>query len=363
MLVRIPSADRVPGLPGGIYPYVGGSIGIDGLRDVVHDYGYAAVPGISGVRLAGEVPDTLADPAEYAANGPSFPVPDSPLFEYDDWLERQRQAKVSLVLTDSDRIRKSDEYALRDALKRWRNVSDPVMAVLPIDSWWLRDGLGLLTEEARSAGRPVGLVLHHFFNGLDDRRAVAGLTAFLAAVPGIPIILLRCDVSGIGAVAHGAHAAFIGNSATRRHGPMPLKRRDSSPEDRDTSPGVFVPALHAYFKASQLPAFSRGEDDDLLACHDQFCRGRSLLRFSRLSENDPQEARLQVNKHNAASHERVAQTVFGSAEPRDTWWELCRSGADTAASLTEHGVSLPVSRWQRQWLELGSPAHHPAGTR
>jgi len=54
-----------------------------------------------------------------------------------------------------------------------------------------------------------------------------------------------------------------------------------------------------------------------------------------------------------------ARTVFGSNEPKDVWWELCKSGADTTASLIERGVSLSVSRWLRQWLELGSPAHEP----
>jgi hypothetical protein len=39
--------------------------------------------------------------------------------------------------------------------------------VLPIEPWWLRDGLSWLIEEVRVAARPVALVLLHRYNGLD----------------------------------------------------------------------------------------------------------------------------------------------------------------------------------------------------
>ncbi len=99
-----------------------------------------------------------------------------------------------------------------------------MLAVLPVESWWLRDGLDLLIEEVQAARRPVALVLHAFFNALDDSGRVAGLIRFLSAVDGIPVVLLRCDISGVGAVAYGAHAAFVGVSASLRHGPMPRRR-------------------------------------------------------------------------------------------------------------------------------------------
>jgi len=313
------------------------------------------------VKLAGKVPDTLADPARYAPRGKAPGKPDIQLFDYDEWLERQRQAKVPVILTDSTRIQKRDRESLRAALKRWRDVGDPTLAVLPVETWWLKGGLPCLIEEVQSARRPVALVLHHLYNGLDEASAVAGLVTFMSALEDVPVVLLRCDVSGVGAVAHGGHATFIGLSATYRHGPMPRKpkRDNGKDDDPDRSPAVFVPALHDYVKASKLPSLSRDEDADILACHDDACRGASLLRLSRLSEVDLKAARAQAYGHNMASHERVAQTVFGSDEPKDAWWELCKSGADTTASLVERGVSLSVSRWLHQWLELGSPAHDP----
>jgi hypothetical protein len=363
--LRITSSADDPefAVPGGIYPYVGSSVSAAELREIVHDYGYAAVPARNGVKLAGEVLDTLADPARYVPGAAADNGMDSLFSNYHDWLERQRHAKVPAILTDSDRIKKDERGRLRDALQRWTDISDPVLAVLPLDSWWLKGGLNILIEEARSAHRPVALVLHSFFNALEESRAVAGLLKFLVAMEGIPVVLLRCDISGVGAVAYGAQAAFIGFSASLRHGPMPRRAAGDKDKDRDLSPHVFVPALHGYFKASQLPAFARAGGPDLLACYDQVCQGESLLRLSRLAEADPRSAREQAYRHNLASHERVAQTVFRSAEPKDAWWELCRSGADTAASLIEGGVILTIAPWLRQWLERGSPAHEPVRLR
>ncbi len=352
----------LPGLPGGIYPYLGGSTSVAYLRTVVSTCGFAAVPGPSGVNLARMVESTLADPARYAPSRRDRIEAHPALFEYDEWLERQRHSGVPVILTDSPRIARHDRKALRTALKRWRSLTDPTLVVLPIEPWWLKEGLPCLIEEVRSAQRPVAIVLLHPYNGLDEARCVAGLVALLSAVGELPVVLLRSDVSAIGAVAYGGFAGFIGLSATNRHGPMPrriTKRDGEEDDDLDFSPSVFVPALHSYLKASRLPSLSRDESADILACHDQFCRGASLLPLARLSEVDLVTARARAYQHNMASHESIAQFVFGSAEPKDTWWEVCKSGADTTASLVERGINLSVSRWLRQWLELGSPSHEP----
>ena len=133
--------------------------------------------------------------------------------------------------------------------------------------------------------------------------------------------------------------------------------------ERDESPSVFVPALHDYFKASRLPSFARREQDEILRCYDPLCGGQSLLRISRLAEVDLAAARALALDHNMASTDLLARTILTSDEPRDAWWERCKSGADLAVALSERGVSLPVSRWLRQWLDLGSPAHDPLTVR
>src|SRR5262249_53637209 len=152
---------------------------------------------------------------------------------------------------------------------------------------------------------------------------------------------------------------FVGISSSTRHGPVPMPRQGDQDEERDDSPSVFVPALHAYLKASRLLPISWGGADDVLRCHDSVCAGESLLRISRLAETNLAAARAEARRHHMAAHDQLARRVFSAAEPQDAWWELCKSGADMTAALIERGINLSVPRWLRQWLELGSPSHEP----
>jgi hypothetical protein len=341
------------GMTAGIFPYLGGSVSADQLRSVMTVYEHAVVSGRQGAKLAAKTPGVLIDPAVYVPRARTEP---EPLFDYDDWLTRQQAAGVPLILTDTPRIRNNDISELQKALARWDTIDEPTLVVLPLEPWWLREGLSHLIEEVRSAGRPVALVLLHWYNGLDRKGAVAGLLELISAVRPLPVVLLRSDISAIGAVAHQAFAGFVGWSTSTRHGPLPV-RRPKGDDERDQSPSVLVPALNDYLKTSMLPVFARIRRLEVLRCDDRLCRGDSLLRIAELSETDLRDSRRLASLHNLASTELLARRVLGPTEPRDAWWEACNAGAKTIASLTESGVSLPQHRWLRQWLELGSPSY------
>jgi hypothetical protein len=348
---------QLAGMPPGVYPYIGGSISVDQLQLIVMACGGAMVAGKQGARLAAKAEGVLVDPALY---DPRAKLGSDMLFDCDEWLMRQRAAGVPLILTDSQRIGNRDRSALRKALARWETIDEPTLVVLPIGSWWLRDGLSCLTDEVRAAGRPVAIVLLHRYNGLDAAGAIAGLLTFVSAIGPLPVVLLRCDISAVGVVAYGALTGFVGWSATTRHGPLPMRQPQGDDDaERDESPGVFVPALHDYYKASKLPAFARGRRLDVLRCDDPVCGGSSLLRISQLSEVDLQAARMVAYRHNLSSTEQTARRVLSADEPRDAWWETCKAGANLSASMAENGVIVPVPRWLRQWLQTGSPAHDP----
>jgi hypothetical protein len=202
----------------------------------------------------------------------------------------------------------------------------------------------------------VAVVLLHQYNGLDIKGAVRGLLTFISAVKPLPVVLLRSDISAVGAVAHQAFAGFVGWSANSRHGPLPMRRPEGD-DERDESPSVLVPSLNDYVKTSKLSVFARIRRLDVLRCDDRVCRGDSLLRIADLSETDLRDGRMLACLHNLASTEQLARRVLAAADPRDAWWEACSAGAKSIASLAESGVSLPLHRWLRQWLELGSPAH------
>lgn len=341
------------GIAAGIFPYLGGSISADQLRSVAMEYESVVVSGKRGAKLAAKIPGVLIDPAGYVPPASTEP---EPLFDYDDWLMRQQAAGVPLILTDTPRIRNKDISALQKALARWDTIDEPTLVVLPLEPWWLREGLPRLIEEVQAAGRPVGLVLLHRYNGLDIKRAVAGLLEFISAVRPLPVVLLRSDISAVGAVAHQAFAGFVGWSANSRHGPLPMPRPEGD-DERDESPSVLVPALNDYLKTSKLSVFARIRRLDVLRCDDRVCRGDSLLRIADLSETGLRDGRMLACLHNLASTEQLARRIFAAADPRDAWWESCNAGAKLTASLAERGVSLPQRRWLRQWLELGSPAH------
>ena len=353
--VSAPSHRLTASFSPGIYPYLGGSVTADHLRSVVTACGGAVVSGKQGAKLAATTPGVLVDPAAYDSRAGDD---SGPLFDYDEWLMRQQAAGVPLILTDTPRIRNEDQSALRKALERWASIDEPTMVVLPVEPWWLREGLAWLTGEVREAGRPVAIVLLHRYNGLDAAGAVAGLLRLIAEVEPVPVVLLRCDVSAVGAVAHRAFGGFVGWSANTRHGSLPMRQPDRGPDDaeRDDSPSVFVPALHGYVKTSKLPALSRNRQLDVLRCADPVCRGDSLLRITELCEDNLQAGRLLAGRHNMASTELIARRIFCAAEPQDAWRETCQAGSDATAALIESGISLPRSRWLRQWLEMGSPS-------
>jgi hypothetical protein len=331
----------------GIFPYLGGSAHPDLLRSVAAACGGAVVSGKKGAKLAAQAPGVLVDPAVYAPQPPHDP---DALFDYDDWLWRQQAAGVPVILTDTPRIRNQDRSALVKALTRWAGLDEPTLVVLPIEAWWLRDGLPCLIDEVIAAGRPVAIVLLHQYNGLDTAGTVAGLLEFISAVQPLPVVLLRCDISAVGAVAHRAFAGFVGWSAHTRHGPLPMRQPDRA-EDRDQSPSVLVPALHEYFKASSLPAFARVGRLDVLHCGDPVCRGDSLLTIADRGEVDRPAGRLMASRHNVAATEQMARRILSAAGPRDAWQETCQAGAQASASLAEQGISLALKPWLRQWLQ------------
>jgi len=111
--------------------------------------------------------------------------------------------------------------------------------------------------------------------------------------------------------------------------------------------------LHNYVKTSKLPALARNRQLDV-RCPDPICRGASLLEISALFETDHRASRLLANRHNMASTEQLARRILTAAGPRDAWREACQAGADASAALAESGVSLPSSRWLRQWLDLAA---------
>lgn len=363
------------GIAPGVYPYVGGSVSVGDLHAIVKKYGGAVVAGPSAPKTVMKVPGALIDPARYLKGYGSFsdpePDPDS-LFDFsdEDWLKRQQSAGVPVILTDPPRIKNGDRDALREALRRW----DPTEAlvVLPIQPWWLTKGLPWLIEDVKSVNRPVAIVLTAVFNGLDAAGAVKGLVDFMKAVDPVPVVMLRCDISAVGAVAHGAYAGFVGCSTSTRHDSLPPKRPDRGDRDdsdQDKSPSTFVYELHDYFKASGFSGIERFGFADVLRCEAGCCGPDGLLGITNLVTTDLSEARQRSYRHNMAVTDLVARRVFADRDPRAAWRESCLAGKETIYHLNARGLNpdghdrnelkISVSSWLRQWLDIGLPLPAP----
>ena len=66
-----------------------------------------------------------------------------------------------------------------------------------------------------AAGVPIALVLEHRVDPYSVARTLSGVLQLLRI--GRPVLQLRCDVSGLGLLCHGAHAAAICTRSSLRH--------------------------------------------------------------------------------------------------------------------------------------------------
>jgi len=134
----------------------------------------------------------------------------------DHWLSGQQEAGVTAVLSDSGYIGEGDGRALGSVLAQSAGAGSPVVAVLPLHISWLDAGLKKLTSEINEHGVPAALVLEHSGDPLGAQWAVKGLTKLLANAE-VPVSMLCCDISGIGALAFGADWSAVGVRSRLRH--------------------------------------------------------------------------------------------------------------------------------------------------
>ncbi|WP_344503394.1 hypothetical protein [Dactylosporangium maewongense] len=259
----------------------------------------------------------LLDAARYA--GPAR-LPASAPFN-PRWLRRQRELGVP-VLTDSGYVDSGDEPGLAGILHRAAVLPDTI-AVLPLHPIWLQDRLHrtVLTGHIRAAGGPVALVLEASRDPFALPGVVEGLLAVLGC--GVPTLLLRCDVSALGALCHGAAAAAVGTVAGLRH-LTPRPAPQSGPVARGFRPAapsaVFAPAL-SYRRINAISrARRRHPDPGLFGCACTVCDGRDV---DWMAELDDREREVPAFEHSI----RVLQDL------RD---ELLRSADTAPASWTAH---------------------------
>lgn len=191
-----------------------------------------------------------------------------------DWMNQQRRLGLAAILPDAGYIDQDDEAGLVSILSRVKDDRQDTVALLALNRTWMdhKHGLSTLKHHIADAGVPVALVLEHSRDPLSRRYALAGLVSLFDT--GVPVMLLRCDASAVGALCFGALAAAVGTRTGLRH-LYPLGPGSGGP----TTPSiaVLVRGMLSYISLEKLDlAYSADPDNHLWWCDCEVCGGRDL---------------------------------------------------------------------------------------
>lgn len=129
------------------------------------------------------------------------------------WTNRQHDLGL-VALTDSGYLSAGDWPGLHRLLDDAATHEPPVIVMLPLAADWFAvpawvHRLVTTVDEARL---PVAVAVEHDGVPFAVRHVLLGLLRLLTA--SVPVLLLRSDLSALGAVCHGAHAGAISDRVT-----------------------------------------------------------------------------------------------------------------------------------------------------
>jgi hypothetical protein len=292
----------------------------------------------------------LLDAARYAgANRLPARAPFDPR-----WLRRQRELDLP-VLTDSGYVDPADDAGLVSILRRTAAMPDAI-ALLPLHVAWLRDPRrrAVLLTHVRAAGVPIALVLEYRGDPFALVGVAEGVVALLAC--GVPVLVLRSDLSALGALCCGAVAGAIGTVGSLRH-LYPLPHAPARPMPRPVHPAaVFRPVL-SYRRVSAIARARRGSpDDEMWRCDCDTCGGRPLDWLA-AETGARQEVDAFTHSMRVAYALRDELLAGDVAEARASWRARCAAAASRQAQL-RWGRAGMLDRWQ-EVIAPTRPAQSP----
>lgn len=254
----------------------------------------------------------------------------------ESWLRLQQELGLP-VLTDSGYAGPEDLAGVAgvlDRAARWGREVPDVVATLALSPWWLEEGAGLefLLERVEQAGVPVAVALEHERDPLGVARTLRGLVRLLGV--GVPVIQLRCDVSGLGLLCHGAWAAAVGTRSNLRHF-YPVSRQKHGFPPRPTRISTVVKECLSYVDVARIARAVQADPDDSLwwPCECATCKCRPLDWLSTLADADAQQ-------HAASGH--ALEMLF---DLRDALITASASATDRQASWRAH-CDNAIARFQ-----------------
>jgi hypothetical protein len=261
-----------------------------------------------------------------------------------DWISRQRRLGLPAILPDAGYAAAGDLPGLRQVLRRSAEIPGAV-ALLALANWLLYDeGLRLLLCELKDTDVPVALVLEHRGDPLGVARILRGVVALLRA--GTTMMMLRCDVSALGLIAHGALAAAYGSKTSIRH-LYPVTGNGGGGNNK-ASESAFWPAGTAlHYRDLLYDAVTASPADPRWECLCTVCAGGRLDRLGMAAVEE-------VRQHNSASLLDLRDEMAGLASSgRTRWWvRRCRDADLAHAAVSSGHVSLQVPRALTLWPQV-----------
>lgn len=253
------------------------------------------------------------------------------------WCRRQHDLGL-VALTDSGYVANYNWTGLRSILRAAARQASPVIAMLPLAARWFAKSsfLEAMAREINMHGVPIAIAIEHQSDPFGVQYVTRGFLQLLESLT-VPVLLLRSDVSALGALCHGAHSAAIGTGSSLRHlYPVSGHRRPRLP-----GTSAFVKPLLSYHRLQTCEQIVTGtpELSHLWTCDYTTCGGATPEQLK--SADDPQTA---VLEHSLHAQLQLHAELHHRARARDdlvsTWHEHCSHALHVHSEVAE-----AVPRW------------------
>ncbi|WP_125618250.1 hypothetical protein [Actinomadura sp. WAC 06369] len=260
-----------------------------------------------------------------------------------NWLHRQRELELPLIVPDAGYVAAGDVRGLRSLVRHAGDIENGLILLPLTDQWLYGTGLRTLLTALEGATAPVAIILEHQNDPMGVRRIFSGVLSLLRS--GIKLLALRCDVSALGLLAHGAVAAAFGNTSSLRH-LYPVKDGGGGFGQRREA-ALWPAGLALHHTDKIYDSVAAAPEDDRWRCTCRVCQGR---RLDRLDHALPEE----IRRHNIAALLDARRAIMahpaGRAR-RNAWRNMCGTAVRHHLELSAGPVALNVPRALQHWAD------------
>ncbi len=229
------------------------------------------------------------------------------------WVRAQTNSGIDHPLTSSGYIPEGSNTELRKVLRATAGMGEHVVAALPLAAKWLTKDAGRLIEEVNAAGVPVAAMVEHSDDPFGARETVRGLIRLIGEAH-VPVLLLRSDLSVIGALAWGAAAGAFGTATSLRH-IYPIKKSGGG---RPASVAAVVKDALSMVRLERIDDAVHRAPDPMWSCQCTTCFGRSLNWIA--TENEAFQHSLSTV---AGLASQVLDDRLSPTDRKRLWKSLC----------------------------------------